>query len=305
MLAGRVIEHQVEHLTALLRMAANLIDDPTRGTPARADFEHIDRHPQKPDMLGLRWWCHKSAILNLASAEEHARGLKVIMTGDALLPLPAMTIGRAIYEAIVNTFWLIDPDVSTEQRLVRWAGRLLHDSQEPPNALDSFGDADAAEREKERVVEGRELGQNLMRRAGFELKAKGGERSDETRRVAYSGEESDLTPNVTRLVARFTPTEQSLWPLFSGATHSRGWLVEGIEGDSATFGVSVLTPLLDTSDALVIEVGRYFGLDPRPTLTKTHLHRRALLRLARPNDPMRASWDAYRAAGGAPPLADG
>ena len=228
------------------------------------------------------------------------RGLKLIVTGKELLPLPAMTIGRAIYEAIINTLWLIDADVSTEQRFARWAGRLLHDTQEPPNALDSFGDVNASQQERERVVGGPALGQTLMKRAGFELKSKQGDRCGETRHVSYRGEASGLTPRVTDLVVRFTPNQQSLWPLFSGAAHSRGWLVEGLEGDAATIVASVLTPLLDTSDALAIEVSRYFGLNPRPILRKTHMHRQA-----RPREAMIAGWDAYREAGGAPPLRKG
>lgn len=302
-LATRVVTHQVRHLTVLLKQANALADNPHQGTPARADFEHINNHKQKKDLLGLRWWAHKGAILNLSSGEEHVRGLMAIVASDQLMPLPAMTLGRAIYEAAFNTFWLIQADVSTEQRIARWAGRLLHDSQEPPNALDKFGEAEAAECEKERAIEGRSLGQKLMTRAGVELKLKGGERSEETRLVTYRGETSLLIPQVTDQVARFTPNQQSLWPLFSGAAHSRGWLVEGLEGDAATIWSSVLAPLLDVSDALVIEVCAYFGMDARPTIERTHLHRGAMLAQARPQQPgMRAGWDTYRKAGGAPTL---
>ncbi|MBA8802705.1 hypothetical protein FB382_000996 [Nocardioides ginsengisegetis] len=302
-LASRVITQQVRHLTGLLKQANGLADRPPEGTPARADFDHINNHKRKMDLLGLRWWAHKGAILNLSSGAEHVRGLMAIVVSDQLMPLSAMTLGRAIYEASFNTFWLIQPDVSTEQRIARWAGRLLHDSQAPPNALDSFGEVNAAEGEKERVLEGRGLGQKLMRQAGIELRLKGGDRSEETRLVTYQGEASLLTPKVTDQVARFTPNQQSLWPLFSGAAHSRGWLVEGLEGDAATIWSSVLVPLLDVSDALVIEVCAYFGMDARPTIERTHLHRRTMLAQALPlKQGMRAGWDAYRKAGGAPTL---
>lgn len=305
-LASRIITQQVRHLTVLLKRANDLADHPVIGTPAHADVDHINNHKQRKDLLGLRWWAHKGAVLNLSSGAEHVRGLMAIVVSDQLMPLPAMTLGRAIYEAAFNTFWLIQPDVTTEQRIARWAGRLLHDSQEPPNALDSFGEADAAEREKERVIEGRGLGQKLMRQAGIELKFKGGDRGDETRLVTYQGEASLLTPRVTDQVARFTPNQQSLWPLFSGAAHSRGWLVEGLEGDAATILSSVLVPLLDVSDALVIEVCTYFGMDARPTIERTHLHRRTMLAQARPQEQgMRAGWDASRKAGGAPTLSKG
>lgn len=303
LLASRVITQQVRHLTPLLKQANALADDPPHDTPAGADFDHIDKHVQKADLLGLRWWAHKGAVLNMSSGEEHIRGLMAIVVSDQLMPLPAMTLGRAIYEAAFNMFWLIQPDVSTEQRIARWAGRLLHDSQEPPNALASFGDIDASKREKEKVIEGRGLGQRLMKSAGVELKLKGGDRSEETRLVSYNGETSLLTPKVADLLARFTPNQQSLWPLFSGAAHSRGWLVEGLEGNAATIWSAVLLPLLDVSDALAIEVCAYFGMDARPMVEKTHLHRRTILSAARPADTgMRAGWDAYRAAGGAPTL---
>jgi hypothetical protein len=141
-----------------------------------------------------------------------------------------------------------------------------------------------------------------MNRAGFGLKAKGGDRHEETARVTYGGEASGLTPNVDSLIDRFTPNQTYLWTLFSGATHNRGWLVAGLEGDEAEILTSVLSPLLDTSDALVVEVARYFGLNPRPTVEKTHFHRVTLMRRARPSPNAIAGVDDYRAAGGAPPL---
>lgn len=301
LLASRVMIQQVRHLTRFLAQAHEQVKNSAPGTPARADLDHINSQRRKSDLLGLRWWAHKTAILNLSSGAEHVRGLMAIVVSDQLMPLPAMTVGRAIYEACVNTFWLIEPDVTTEQRIARWAGQLIHDSQEPPNALDSFGDAEASKREKARVVEARALGQKLMRQAGVELKAKGGDKSQETSLVTYLGASSQLKPNVTQFVARFTPNQQSLWPLFSGAAHSRAWLVEGLEGDAATIWSSVLVPLLDVSDALAIEVAAYCGLDARPIVEKTHLHRRTMLAQARPNEQgMRAGWDAYRRAGGAP-----
>lgn len=294
---------QVRHLTGLLSEASDRVDDPPVGTAARADLDHINTQKQKNDLLGLRWWAHKGAMLNVSSGAEHIRGLMAIVVSEQLMPLPAMTLGRAIYEAAFNTFWLIQPDLSTEERIARWAGRLLHDSQELPNALASFGGADAAEREKERVVEGRALGQKLMQQAGIELKLKGGSRSDETRLVTYRGASSGLKPTVTDQVARFTPNQQSLWPLFSGAAHNRGWLVEGLEGDAATIWSSVLVPLLDVSDALAIEVCTYLGMDARRMVERTHLHRRTMLMQARPQEEMmRATWDVYREAGGASKL---
>jgi hypothetical protein len=212
-----------------------------------------------------------------------------------------MALGRSVYEAVINTCWLVDVEVSTEQRLARWAGRLLEDGQEPARALDSFGEATAAKEERAHVAEARSLAQALMTRAGFELKAKHQPQFEETANVTYRGELSSLTPNVFELVDRFTPS-QNLWHLFSGAAHSRGWLICGLRGPDTDMIMTVLGPLLDTSDALAVEVARYVGMDPRPTLTGTHRHRIALLQRARPSSGPRAGVDDYRASGGAWPV---
>lgn len=285
----------------MLGQTPELVRDPPAGSPARADLDHINSHSDSSNLDGLRWWSQRAAVLNVSAAEEHLKGVRAVLDADALLPLPAMALGRSVYEAVINTCWLVDVEVSTEQRLARWAGRLLHDGQEPTAALDSFGEVHAAKTERERVVEARSLGQDLMTKAGFELKAKGGTRFEETAQVTYCGESSSLAPNVTELVDRFTPG-QNLWHMFSGATHSRGWLVAGLDGTDTEVIMSVVAPLLDTSDALAVEVARYFGLDPRPTLQRSHTNRVALLRRAHPSSSPVVGVDAYRAAAGAWPL---
>lgn len=301
-LAQRVIDQQLRSLGAFLKAASDAVEDPLPNTPARADLDHVNSHPERGNLIGLRWWAHRGATLNMNGALEHLKGVRAVLGGNELLPLPAMALARSVYEAVINTCWLVDVEVSTEQRLARWAGRLLHDSQEVPNALDSFGGKDAAKREKERTVEGREIGQQLMARAGFEMLAKGGDRSEEMARVTYRGEKSSLTPVMTDAVKRFTPDQQSLWKLFSGATHSQGWLLGGMEGPIEELFASVLAPLLDTGDALAVEVGRYFGMDPREPVTRLHLHRTVLLQRARPSDDAMLGVDGFRAASGLRPL---
>lgn len=301
LLADRIVSQQIRRLGEILGQAHDLVDDPPDESPARADLDYINGNPDISNLVGLRWWTHRAAVLNVSAANEHLEGVRAVFDADALLPLPAMALGRSVYEAVISTCWLVDVEVSTEQRLARWAGRLLHDGQEPTAALESFGEVRGAKTGRERVVEARSLAQELMTNAGFDLKAKGGARFEDTARVTYRGESSSLTPNVTELVDRFTP-RQNLWHMFSGATHSRGWLIAGLEGPDTEVITSVLAPLLDTSDALTVEVARYFGLDPRPTVQRSHANRVALLRRARPSSSPAAGVDAYRAAGGAWPL---
>lgn len=302
LLAQRVIDQQLRNLGVFLRAASDAVDDPPASTPARADLGHVNSHPNKENLIGLRWWTHRGATLNLHAAIEHLKGVRTILAGEELLRLPAMALARSLYEAVISTCWLVDVEVSTEQRLARWAARLLHDTQEVPNALDSFGDKDAAKEERTRTAEGREMGQRLMSRAGFQLLAKGADRSKETARVTYRSEKSSLTPVMTDAARRFTPDQQSLWKVFSGATHSQGWLIAGMAGPIEDMVASVLTPMLDTGDALDVEVGRYFGINPREPVTRLHQHRTVLLRRARPSDGPMLGVDGFRAASGLWPL---
>jgi hypothetical protein len=135
---------------------------------------------------------------DVRSAHEHRWGIGALIAADELLPLPALAVSRSVYEAVLNACWLIDADVSMELRLARWAGRVLHDSQEGPNSLDDFGPATAALKEKVRILQGRKMGKEFLTRAGFELTAKGGARSGETSKVTYQGAASGVAPGLRR-----------------------------------------------------------------------------------------------------------
>lgn len=118
-LAQRLIDQQLRILGAFLQAAADAVDQPAANTPARADLDHVRSHPEKANLMGLRWWAHRGATLNVHAAVGHLKGVRTILAGDELLPLPAMALARSVYEAVINTCWLIDVEVSTEQRLAR------------------------------------------------------------------------------------------------------------------------------------------------------------------------------------------
>ena len=299
MLASRILQQQETLLGAFLTSASAVVDDPPVGSPARADLDLIRQAGDESGLVGLRAWMHRSCALNVFAAHEHAQALRIVAMGDELLPIPAMSLARSVLEAVINTCWLLDAEACSEERLARWAGRLLHDSQETPAVLAVVPQEVVRDDERQDADEGRELGQRLMQRAGFTLKAKGGDRSTDTANVSFRGSKSNLTPKVDSVLGRFAPGEEHLWPMLSGATHSRGWLVAGLAGDEATVITSCITPVLAASDALVVEVGRYLDLPVRAVLERTHTHRVAILNRARPGRDFRARLDTYRASVGA------
>jgi hypothetical protein len=302
LVAKRMINQQVAFLTTYLTAATQLVVDPTHGTPARTDRDHVSSHPRPMDMELLWGLTNYSCANDIRSAREHLRGVATLIAADDLMPLPTLAVARSVYEAALNTCWLLDADVGMELRLARWAGRVLHDSQEGPNTLAGFGPSFSAQKERARVTQGREQTKEFLTRAGFELTAKGGGRSDEIAKVTYQGASSGVTPKLVDSMARYTPNQRELLYVFSGATHSRGWLTQGLAGRRTDLIAMVLLPLLDTSDALVVEVAKYFGLKPRSMVERTHMHRRVLMHHVRPSDLYVAGVDEYRAAGGAPPL---
>lgn len=297
-LGSRLLKLQEKSLRDFLSAASAEVGRPSAGTPAEADLELIEESGKESGLAGLRAWTHRACAFNILAAREHAEALRLVIAGSELLPLPAMSLARSVFEAVMNTCWLLDAEATSAERLARWAGRLLHDSQESPPVLSMIGSGIVPDKQQEEAEKGRELGQQLMARAGFVLKAKGGDRNAETANVTFRGVTSNLTPKVDDLFARFAPGEEFSWPILSGATHSRGWLVSGIEGDAETLVTSFIGPVLSASDALVVEVGRYVGVPVRDVLERTHFRRVAILNRVRPHATLRAGLDAYRASVG-------
>lgn len=209
-LASCVVDQQITHLTEYLTTATKLIVDPTADTPARADRDHVLNHAQPKDMELLWGLTCNACTSDINAAHEHLRGVAALIATDDLLPLPALAVARSVYEAVLNACWLIDAALSMELRLARWAGRVLFDSQEGPNTLNEFGPSTAAERERTRVIPGREKGKEFLTRAGFELTPKKGDRSGETAMVTYLGASTPVSPKSSPVTAAVRTVRQQV-----------------------------------------------------------------------------------------------
>jgi len=87
----------------------------------------------------------------------------------------------------------------------------------------------------------------------------------------------------------------NLWVIGSGATHSRTWLSQGMEGPWSTVVAAVLLPLLDVADALSDTLCGYVCHNSAPLHAKTHLRRVTIYRNLGNTAPV-ASWTDYAAA---------
>ncbi|KRC90070.1 hypothetical protein ASE25_11305 [Terrabacter sp. Root85] len=101
---------------------------------------------------------------------------------------------------------------------------------------------------------------------------------------------------MTELAQRYTPGEERMYAVNSGASHLHPWFLQGVEGDPATLVTSALFPLLDCADAVAANVMTYIGEDPSAMHNKTHLRRMALLRQSRGEGSGHvADWAEYAA----------
>lgn len=65
-------------------------------TAARSDLDHVTRYGKDNRLAGLRAWAHAAAALNVCAAAEHLEGVRPVLKTQALLPLPAMALGRSV-----------------------------------------------------------------------------------------------------------------------------------------------------------------------------------------------------------------
>lgn len=302
-LSRKIFAQQLRNLDEFLRLVESCIDAPLPRSPAANDLKLIESQSATDELRGLRWWAVGRCQRGVVAARSHAEGLRTIVETDKPESLlPALSVARSVHEAVLRICWLVDPSVDPSSRLTRWAGDLLHSTQEPIRTQNLFGDVVSDDARKQ-ALDARQLGQRLMREAGFELVPKKGDRSDDTANLAYDGVVSTLQPKLTDLVDQHLPQHPYLWALLSGAAHSYDWfLLSERPGPVESVGAIVL-PLLDTADAFTCAMGDYFGLSPRTIVTKTHLHRHALFRIIQPwyQGPAQHV-DDYRVANGLAPI---
>lgn len=200
------------------------------------------------------------------SVQDHADTLLLLLRHQRLLPLPAWTVARAIFEAVLQTCWLLDAEVSSEERIARAATVLPASLNESIALLERFG------RSQEEIEEKRQTRVELERvliRDGFRIDRaldKKGRPTDAIGRVWFGGKSASTRNNITQLALKYMPDDPWLYGLLSGAAHSKPWLLSGLSDDTDETVRSLVMPLLPMSDAYTRAWCDYFALDAEPHL---------------------------------------
>jgi hypothetical protein len=283
-LAGLILGKQRRTLGEEFAAAAVAFRSPAAGSPRSADVAWLSSQPGRSrEILG--------GILDVAAEDvgealrmtnENCHAIEVLLAAERILPIPTMTIVRSIHEACLGVCWLADPCLTPEQRTTRAAASTLASIQSSLQTLEQVPNPPPDEvLDKSEAMMGI---QDLLTEHGFVLNyGKGVSRY--ALNVSYGDSLANLKFNVTDAGRKNMPGSRFLWPVGSGATHSRSWFTAGLAGSRSQLAIMATSPLLDIADALADHLLRYVGLDATSFHQRTHLQRRALLQRAEGNDP--------------------
>lgn len=283
-LAGLILGKQRRALSQEFAAAAVAFRSPAAGSPRSADVARLRSQPSRSrEILG--------GILDVAAEDvgealrvtnENCHAIEVLLAGERILPIPTMTIVRSIHEACLGVCWLADPLLAPEQRTTRAAAATLASVQSSLQTLEQVPNPPPDEvLGKSEAMTGM---QDLLTEHGFVLNYGKG-MSRYALNVSYGDSLVNLKSNVTDAGRKYMPGSQFLWPVGSGATHSRSWFTVGLAGSRSQLAIMATSPVLDFADALADHLLGYVGLDATTFHQRTHLQRRALLQRAEGSDP--------------------
>jgi hypothetical protein len=274
LLVQRVLAQQRATVAAAATQALEGFGTPPAGSAALRDQEWAGKHEHKETVVGAFAESVGTVASLLAAADEYSRGIMALVDDDRMLALPAMSCVRAIHDASLRICSLADPGISAEARLARSAADFLATVQGGIPLLrivnESFGDGG----DLQRGMNGRDGAVEHFVGIGLEVKLNG--KGDATN-VRCGHDVANVNVKSTDLSLMYTPRIHYAWGLNSGATHSNPWLTHGLSGPWSQILVSVITPLLDISDALATNLLGYVGLPADEVHRSTHTRRLLLM----------------------------
>ncbi len=288
-LVVRVVEQQTRAVRDELQSALAAFREPVAGSPRERDVEWAARgSDQRRDFLFGLWEMGLAEVAELwRVVEEHAAGLVVLLRHDKLLPIPMLSLGRSIQEALLEVCWALDPAVDAAVRASRCAALMLRTIQgnvaplsQIPNGAEKLADVRDAMSQMNTLLAGDQVDLRFDKSGEFATS------------VAYEGSaRAPLKINITEAATKYMPGSEHMWSLGSGATHSRNWFTGGLEGPTDLFYIMIATPLLDFTDAVIDNTHGLVGLSTAEFHNRAHERRVALLR-------RRPGYDGSRAQAG-------
>ena len=289
LVANRVLKQEAEALRAALDEFSNA---PRPGCPWEQDDRAVSGHagPEAQGRARLLALTRHQAMLIYINAYDHLLTLGRVLGGDGAMPVFSYaSLSRVVCEAAVRCAWLMDPGISSEERIVRGAVALWVSADErlkgarrlPAQRFDGrvlrqMLDSCTAERDAiEDLITGAGLtfgySQNGRAKARLEL---------------VPGVSVSLKINVSDLMAELLPESPSWYNIGSSVAHSHFWGLREVE-NSNPGGPRAITPNVLTVGAaaesaisaagLILDrCARCYGHDPSALLWRTRQRREAI-----------------------------
>jgi hypothetical protein len=290
-----VLTEEADGLRAALE---GFSEAPQPGCPWQRDDQAVSDHagPEAQGRAKLLTYTRHQAMLIYANAYDHLHTLARVLGGDGAMPLFShASVSRVMCEAAVRFAWLMDPDISSEERIVRGAVALFLSADErykgvrglPAERFDQrvyrrMVDSSTAERDDvQELITGAGLtfgySQNGKKKARLEL---------ESVRVSVP-----LTIRVSELMAALLPDSPSWYNIGSSVTHSWYWGLRDVDGSRPGESMSLTANVLDVGAAaesaisasglIVGRCARCYGHDPAAHLRRNRQRREAVDALMR------------------------
>jgi hypothetical protein len=295
LVANRVLTEEAGALRAALE---NFSSAPQPGCPWTQDdktvADHADREAQGRARL-LQYARHQ-AMLIYVNAYDHLLTLARALGGDGAMPLFShASLSRVVCEAAVRFAWLMDPSISSEERIVRGAVGLFVSADERLKSVRALPAERFDQRVHRQMVESciaeRDAVQELITGAGLTFGySQNGKRKArlelESPKVAVP-----LKINITELMAELLPDSPSWYNIGSSVSHSLYWGLRDVDGSRPGDPMALTTNVLDVGAAvesaisasglILARCGRCYGHDPSAHVQRTMKRREEIDALMR------------------------
>jgi hypothetical protein len=290
------LEQEARDLKAALDKYADI--SPTNGNLFSDDVAtatHADRRVQE-GQLSILALGHYQARLTYVNAFDHLSSMARLLGSDGAMSLYAhTTLSRSVAEASVRHAWLLDPSISYEERITRYAVVTYYGAENKlKGAKQSLVRAPQQIRDSLTSKASTELDQvrALINQAGmdFVLDKKG--RNVARIKLSGSGVSTPIKFETGPLMEELLGESPGWYLLSSGVSHSGPWVLHSaVVGDRTGPELSLTPDLLEVATAsqtaisaseLVLERhANYFGFDPEPYTRKSRQRRMMLDTLMR------------------------
>jgi hypothetical protein len=274
LLVQRILVQQRATVATAATQALDILGSPPAGSPASRDQEWARQHEHSDTVVAAFAESVGTVAALLAAADEYSRGIVALLDDDQMLALPAMNCVRAIHDASLRMCSLADPGIAAEARLARCAADFLATVQGGIPLLRIFNNSLEDRGDLQKALKGRDGAVEHFVGIGLEVKLNG---NGDAINVRCGNNLANVNVKSTDLSLKYTPLVHYAWGLNSGATHSSSWLTHGLSGPWSQLLVSMISPLLDISDALATNLLGYVGLPADELLRSTHTRRLVLM----------------------------